>query len=153
VLALVSVALVLACAPEPGSQALGLGAAGPGPLQLTLRSDRQDYARGEPAILTLTVRNRGSAPVTVTAPSSQLYDFALSRDGTEVWRWSEGKAFLMMISEWTLPPGGAREFSVRWDQRDREGRPVAPGPYVVEARLIGGEQVSLAPAPISITIR
>jgi hypothetical protein len=152
-LAILLAVLVAGCmAARPGGAPV-VGSPERGPLRLLLRADRQVYGRGEPVTFTLTVSNPGPAPVSVTAPSSQLHDFALSRDGAEVWRWSEGKAFLTMITEWTLPPGGMREFTVRWDQRNRDGRPVEPGTYVAEARLVGGDKLGPRPRRIPITIR
>lgn len=122
-------------------------------LQLVLSADRAVYARGEPVRLTLAVTNPGPAPVTLTAPTSQLYDFIVLKDGVEVWRWSAGRMFLTVLTELTIAPGETRAFSEVWDQQDREGRPVGPGEHVVLGVLTGGEQVGLVPQHLSITIR
>jgi len=135
-----------------GWAAIAVSESRPG-LRLVLTTDRAVYARGEPVELTLAVTNPGPDPVTLTAPSSQLYDFAVLRDGTEVWRWSAGRMFLTVLTDLTVPPGGTRAFTETWDQRDRDGRPVGPCGYVVVGVLIGGEQVGLGPGRVSITIR
>jgi len=122
-------------------------------LRLVLRADRSVYALGAPVTLTLAVTNPGPAPVTLTAPSSQLYDFAVLRDGAEVWRWSAGRMFLAVLTDLTIRPGETRAFTEVWDQRDRDGRPVGPGDYVVVGRLIGGERLGLAPERLRIAIR
>lgn len=122
-------------------------------LRLVLRADRAAYALGEPVELTLAVTNPGPDPVTVTAPSSQLYDFTVFKDGTEVWRWSAGRMFLTVLTDLTIPPGETRALTEVWNQQDLGGRPVEPGEYVVVGALIGGEQVGLAPQRLHVTIR
>lgn len=122
-------------------------------LRLELRADRTVYSTGEPVRLTFAVTNPGPAPVTFTAPSSQLYDFAVLKGGTEVWRWSAGRMFLTVLTDLTVPPGETRAFTETWDQRDRDGRPVGPGEYVVVGVIVGSEQSGLAPQRLSITIR
>ena len=126
---------------------------GPAALRLDLRADRPIYAVGQPVQLTLAVTNPGLAPISLTAPSSQLYDFAVLRDGSEVWRWSADKMFLTVLTQLTISPGETRTFTERWDQRDRDGRPVDPGHYEVLGILTGGEQVGLVPGRVRITIR
>ena len=127
--------------------------AGLAALRLELGADRTVYATGEPVRLTLAVTNAGPAPVTFTAPSSQLYDFTVLKDGTEVWRWSAGRMFLTVLTDLTIQPGETRAFTEAWDQRDQEGRPAGPGEYVIVGILIGGERAGLGPARLSITIR
>ncbi len=122
-------------------------------LRLVLSADRTVYARGEPVELTLSVTNPGPTPITLTAPSSQRYDFTVLKDGTEVWRWSAGRMFLTVLTDLTIPPGETRAFTETWDQRDQSGRPVSPGEYVVVGVLIGGEPVGLTPKRVRITIR
>lgn len=126
---------------------------GPPPLRLILSTDRSVYARGEPVRLTLAVTNPGPDPVTLTAPSSQLYDFAVLRDGTEVWRWSAGRMFLTVLTDLTIPAGDTRVFAEVWSQRDLNGRPVGPGEYVVVGTLIADRRVGLPPQRLRITIR
>lgn len=126
---------------------------GPVALRLELRADRAVYAVGQALQLTLAVTNPGPAPISLAAPSSQLYDFAVLKDGSEVWRWSADKMFLTVLTQFTISPGETRTFTERWDQRDRDGRPVAPGDYEVVGSLIGGEHVGLTPTRLRITIR
>lgn len=145
--------LMLGCAAAAPERRARGDAPDRGPLQLVLRTDGPSYSRTQPVMLTLTVTNTGAAAVSVTAPSSKLYDFSVRRDGAEVWRWSETKMFLAAITEWTLEPGTIRQFSERWNQWDRDGRPAEPGDYVVEGWVIGGERLGLRPERITITIR
>lgn len=122
-------------------------------LRLELAADRAVYRVGEPVELTLAATNSGSAPVTLTAPSSQLYDFAILNDSGAVWRWSRGRMFLTVLTPLTIRPGEVRTFKEKWDQRDQSGRQVGPGDYVVEGLLIGGKEAGLGPERFRITIR
>ena len=133
-----------------GTAFAGEGAAA---LRLELRADRAVYAVGQPLKLMLAVTNPGPVTISLTAPSSQFYDFAVLKDGSEVWRWSAEKMFLTVLTQLKISPRETRTFTERWDQRDRDGRPVGPGDYEVLGILIGGEQVGLTPGRVHITIR
>lgn len=124
-----------------------------GSVTLQLHADRAAYALGEPVELTLAVTNPGPAPISLTAPSSQLYDFTVLKEAAEVWRWSADRMFLTVLTPLTIPPGETIAFTESWDQRDRDGRPANPGDYVIVGTLIGGEQVGLTPRHLRITIR
>jgi hypothetical protein len=136
---------------------VGAGAAqswqGPALLRLELRVNRAVYACGEPIELTLAVTNAGPAPVVLVVPSSQLYDFAVLKNDVEVWRWSAGGMFLTVLTPLQIPPGQTREFTESWDQRDRDGRQVGSGDYLVIGILAGGDRVGLNPQRHQITIR
>jgi hypothetical protein len=51
------------------------------------------------------VENTGSEPLVLTFTSGQRADVVLSRDGVEVYRWSEGRIFTEAIETLTLGPG------------------------------------------------
>ena len=155
-LILAGAAVLFSCGTETLAKAsLSAALAGEGSvaLRLDLRADKGVYALGEPVELTLAVTNPGPDPVSLTAPSSQLYDFAVLKEGREVWRWSADKMFLTVLTRLTISPGETRAFTEPWDQRDRDGRPVSPGDYIVIGVLIGGEKMGLAPHELRITIR
>ena len=115
-----------------------------------LSSDRPAYAVGQPVTLTLVVENIGPAPAVITAPSAQLYDFAVFRGDREIWRWSADRAFPAQITEWTLAPGQRREFSEPW--RPAPGTAV-PGDYTAEAALMGGPRLAGPPLRLAIVVR
>lgn len=122
-------------------------------VSLTLRSDRAEYASGQPVELALELVNRGRGPVSMTVPTSQLYEFAIARDGREIWRWSEGKLFAAQVTEVLLGPGQTGLYKAVWDGKARDGRFVSPGRYVVTGVWIGGQQVGLQPLNLPITVR
>ena len=114
--------------------------------------EARDFGRIEPVTLVLTVRNRADEPRSLTLPSSQTHDFAVSAGaGDEVWRWSAGRMFAQMLTEVTLAAGESRTFSETWDQVCSDDRPAAVGPY----RLVGwipalGTAVSSPPIEFKI---
>jgi len=54
----------------------------------------------------------------------QTYDFVVTQDGREVWRWSHDRAFHQAIQERRFPPGELVIFTAVWDGRDTAGRRV-----------------------------
>ena len=66
--------------------------------------------------LTFTVKNPTSAAVKVVHPSSQKYDFAVidSTTGKSVWSWAANRDFASVITEETIPAGGALTFVEKW---------------------------------------
>ncbi len=113
----------------------------PTALRVELRANRAVYARGAPVKLTLAITNVGPEPVSLTAPSSQLYDFTVL------------KVFAAVLTPLEIPAGQSREFTESWDQRGHDGQPVPPGDFLVVGILIGGPQLGLSPQQLRITIR
>ncbi|MFZ5923929.1 MAG: BsuPI-related putative proteinase inhibitor, partial [Bacillota bacterium] len=102
------------------------------------------FARGEPVRLTLTKTNITTSPVTITYRSSQRFDFIVTRDTREIWRWSAGRFFTFAIERVTLSPGQNLVFMQTWNQVTNEGVPVPPGVYTVTAVNTGtGVRLSL----------
>ena len=69
---------------------------------------------GDTVLLALRVTNPRQAPVEVTFPSGQTYDFAVRAGANELWRWSAGRGFTAAVQTLTLEPGGTWEFGERW---------------------------------------
>jgi hypothetical protein len=88
---------------------------------------------GDSVRFILHVTNSGEVPLELTFPTSQRYDIVVQTpEGEEVWRWSEGMAFLQVISRATLAPGETWDMEAVWDPAGRSGEFVAAG--VVTAR-------------------
>lgn len=61
----------------------------------------------------LSVINNSKAPINLTHSSGQKFDFVLlDADRKELYRWSEGKAFTMMLTSSTIEAGKALDYSV-----------------------------------------
>ena len=64
--------------------------------------------------MALRVFNHSYMPVTFDFTTSQRYDFAIyNSNGTEVWRWSDDKAFLQVLGQVTLEPGESVRYAVK----------------------------------------
>ncbi len=92
----------------------------------------------------LTIRNTSALPLTLDFSSGQRYDLAI-RDsaGRQVYLWSEGKAFILVLGRLELSPG-EQVYLVEVPLADRNNRPFAAGRYTLEAWLttVGGKAYS-----------
>lgn len=78
--------------------------------------------------LALRIRNPRSTPVQLDFTSGQRYDFEIRLpDSTRIWRWSDDKAFTMVLGTETLAPGETRAWIERWESGGRTGEFTAFG--------------------------
>lgn len=87
-------------------------------------------------VFTLAALNTGEDPIKLQFSSGMQFDFVIVRDRSEVWRWSSGKAAIMMLTEKEIAPGELAVHSVVWDGTDSSGAPVPPGEYEVFAEVL-----------------
>jgi hypothetical protein len=81
----------------------------------------------------LKIENSTNETVTFTHSSSQEYDFIIRDDsGSEIYQWSNGKAFTTAITERTLEPGESAVFEESIDLKDNDNNPIKPGNYTIE---------------------
>lgn len=74
------------------------------------------------------VENAGTDPEEITFRSGLTADFAVLKDGAEVWRASEGQMFTQALRSETLDAGATETFADAWEDPD-------PGDYTVVATL------------------
>ena len=111
-LLLAGLALLAACAPLPPPPD---GMLPPAPPRPSLVSSLTVQTEGDTVVLALRVTNPYDAPVEVTFPSGQAYDFAVrGAGGAELWRWSASRGFTQAVQTRTLAPGATWEFAERW---------------------------------------
>lgn len=81
-------------------------------------------------VVTLTVENPGGDPVECSFRDGQRIEVVAERDtdGTERWRYSDGRMFSMATGTETVPSGGELSFDATWPDPD-------PGDYRVRAWL------------------
>jgi len=114
-------------------------------LQLGVRVEPARCARGATARATVTLRNRGTAPVDVEFPSSQRLELVLAdAAGAERWRWSEGRFFAMMLGLETLGPGEA------WEWDEEVPAPAEAGRYVLRATVASPDVARVAEAALEV---
>ena len=80
----------------------------------------------------LTLRNTRLEPFRLTYPSGQRFDFILkNEEGAIVYRWSDGKAFILSMGFEDIGPG-ERNYVVQIPLADSSGAPWPPGDYIAE---------------------
>lgn len=95
-------------APTPMPDAAPQDAAGP------LVSSLQVEAQRDSVRLVLQVTNATSAPLEITFPSGQSYDFSVSAGGRTLWTWSADMGFIQAVRTETLAPGETRTYAESW---------------------------------------
>jgi hypothetical protein len=99
---------------------------------------------GNDVTFRFTVSNGTGGPVELTFRDGCRADFAVRReDGTEVWRWSEGRMFTQAIGHARLEPGEEAAFEEEWPDPE-------PGDYTAEAALQVAEHDVRAETPFSV---
>ncbi|MHB9027537.1 MAG: BsuPI-related putative proteinase inhibitor, partial [Candidatus Latescibacterota bacterium] len=89
--------------------------------------------------------------VSITFPTGQSYDFIVSRDNSEVWRWSTDRFFTQAIREATIAAGNSLTFTETWDQTNNDVERVPAGTYSVTGILTIMDSVTTPPAEFRIT--
>jgi|GEM_PF-3807730 len=102
-------------------------------MTVTLKLDRSAYehtAQG-PAVLKaqLLVHNPGPGAVRLTFPSSQRYELEVRNErGQPVARWSQDRAFAMVLGEEEIPPGD-KTYGIELKLASEDGQPLPAGRY------------------------
>jgi len=73
-----------------------------------------------------------------TCPTSQIYDFMIEKDGKTIWKWSDGKVFLQVITPVSIPGGRPVEYSVIWEFLPKKIK--KEGIYTAKALFIASKQ-------------
>lgn len=106
----------------------------------------------EPVQLSLTVENTGAASEVLRFSSGQQYDFIVSTDGREVWRWSAGRMFIQALTSFTLSPGEKKTFTAAWPRTYSDGKRVGSGVYDIQGVLTSTSPPRQAVGPVAVTI-
>lgn len=100
-------------------------------VEISITTDKTDYASDEPIVLRLEVTNGTDAPLLLEFSTAQRYDFVMDgAEGGTAWRWSADKAFIQVLGEEQLAPGESLTYEERF-----EGSLTA-GTYTVVALLV-----------------
>lgn len=83
---------------------------------------------GDAVEFTFAVTNADTEPVDLEFRSGEIADVAVYEDGTEVWRWSDGRVFAQTIRTEALAPGESFTQEATWEDPP-------PGEYAAEASL------------------
>jgi len=109
---------------------------------------------GEPVQIALRAKNVGNKPLELYLQGRTIaFDIIVARsNGPVVWRRLEGATIPAILRIEVLKPGAVLELTDTWDQRTKNGEPVAPGHYTVEGVLPTDSPTPLKtrPAPLRI---
>jgi hypothetical protein len=113
VLAGALVAAFAACTPPPPENPASDAGSAPRAGE-PLVSSLQVTPAGDSVRFVLQVTNAGTAPVALTFGSGQTFDFSVSREGREVWRWSADRSFTQAVRETAIGPGETQRHEAAW---------------------------------------
>jgi len=82
------------------------------------RTNKRSYSLREEVVISVTVANKGLIPVELIFPSAQRYDFMILKSGREVWRWSDGRVFAMVLGTLFLKSGEEQTYKEMWMPKD-----------------------------------
>ena len=103
---------------------------------ISMMTDKMSYSVGEPVIMTLKIFNYAEEDVVFHFNTSQRYDFIIEDEkGNEIWCWSEGRMFAMVLGEETLGPDSP-EIIYTAEYKDR----LNPGYYKVTELFIAQDR-------------
>lgn len=111
---------------------------------VTFRVDPARSRAGQPVRLRLTLFNNAGVAEQLRFASAKRYDFAATKDGREVWRWSDGRAFTQVITDETIAGQGSLQFVEVW-------RPDANGTYEVRAVVLASGYEGEMAATLEVT--
>jgi hypothetical protein len=95
--------------------------------------------------LALRITNTSGTPLEITFPTSQRYDFVVTReDGVELWRWSADRAFAQVVTEARLEPGET------WSMEATLAPAPGSGRYLAVGRLTSPDYPVEQQAPFEI---
>jgi len=107
---------------------------------------------GQKLPLKLKLKNRSDQLVQVNLSGHPAFDFVVTKDKAEIWRWSYGKSILEIAELKTLNPGEELEFEADWDQRDNKGNLILPGSYEVRGILNVAPHWKLETEPLFVAM-
>ncbi|GAB62139.1 hypothetical protein KSU1_C0543 [Candidatus Jettenia caeni] len=91
---------------------------------------------GEMVRFTYTIKNRGKTPIELLVLGDPACDFVVSTPtGIKIWRYLYGKDIKEIAELKILNPGEKLVYEAKWNQMDKDGRPVPVGKYWVTGVL------------------
>jgi hypothetical protein len=109
---------------------------------------------GEPVPIVLRLTNRTERPLDLTLQGRPLaFDVTVTnQEGSVIWRRLEGAVVPSILALRTLKPAESLTFEATWDGRDRRGRAVPPGRYLVAGALPTDTPEGLVTQPVTLVL-
>lgn len=132
---LISIALMFAACTHGGTPISG-DLQKDGVITKTLRVEPSDTRLGQSVRITLNLQNGSGHAHELVFPTAQRFDFWVTSNSREIWRWSDEMAFAQELTQQTIDAQGRERHTVTWN-------PSAAGDLVVHAESaaegLGGE--------------
>jgi hypothetical protein len=122
--------LLVACAPASAPEAIHEPAREGDAMQTGLASSLHAESFGDSVRFTLRITNTSGRPLELTFPTGQSFDFVVTQDGRQVWRWSDDMMFTQAIRNERLAAEETRTYSETW-----RPRPGMRGEFTVQGTL------------------
>jgi len=90
-----------------------------------------------------TVANDGPDPVEASFSDAQRAECVVSGGDDEVWRWSDGQMFAMMMGSETFAPGESETYELVWEEPEH-------GDFEARAELAASDADCEATATLSV---
>ncbi len=114
-------------------------------LTVNVTLDRYNVSLNETVNISVSVTNIGNQSINLTFPTAKTGDFSIiDSDGTEIYRWSEGKYFIQVITTLTIKP---KETVILLTN---EWKPSIEGTYTIRAWLETVPHVMSSPVIINV---
>lgn len=81
---------------------------------MTLEGTLEATETDEGVRFTFTVTNAGDDAVELSFRDARTHDVVVREDGTERWRWSDGRMFAQVLTSERLDPGESVEYEGTW---------------------------------------
>lgn len=114
---------------------------------MTLRGELDAHVEdgsADPTVtVVFTVTNTGSEPIEAQFPTPCKADFAVERDGEELWRFTEGRMFAQVLSSERFEPGEPVCYDIEWPDPE-------PGSYTAIGELQARDTICEAHTEFSV---
>lgn len=93
-----------------------------------LYTDKPFYLPGQPVQIMFIKTNISPQPIRLVYPTSQFFDFVVTQNDREIWRWSKDQIFLPVVSVCEYLPGQSQIYHIVWEQSGNNNLDLQPGP-------------------------
>ena len=110
---------------------------------ISMMTDKMSYSIGEPIKMTIKIFNYTEEDIAFHFNATQRYDFIIEdEEGNEVWRWSEGKMFAMVLGKEGLGPYNPEViYTAEYKDKLSSGYYKVTGVFIAQDRLMSGSIV------------
>lgn len=114
-------------------------------INLFMSVENKVFSSGDNVLVTLGITNEREENLNLSFSSLPVFDIIIYDENLiEIGRWSDGRAFPMMVVDLNLAPGEVYSENFIWNQRisdseTRDYQQVPPGTYYLEGQLMTEE--------------